>query len=98
MSHSVALPLTRVFSLPRIKFKKPHWPKGSRFWLICAVFGFLMLVRDIVGLTTNTKVWSLFGPVTVNWGDVIWQIFIVALDLWMFWRSRQDDDDGPSTE
>lgn len=82
MGAPVALRAPRAFRLPRVKFKKPRWPKGSRLYLGLTVFWAGLFVIDVV-----THDFSVFG--------VPWDCGFGAHAGYSWWRSRRDDD-GPS--
>lgn len=86
MSHAIALPAPRVFRLPRVKFKRPRWPKGNRTYLVlCLIFVAPSVVNVVIGKVTGE--WNALGlPWTAFWGTFSGR---------MWWRSRRDDD-GPS--
>jgi hypothetical protein len=80
VSAPIALPAPRVFRLPRVRFKRPRWPRGSRFCLAMLLFSVFATVNDMVG---GARLYAggqtALGCVWLRW----------------WWRSR-DDDDGPS--
>jgi hypothetical protein len=78
VSTPVALPALRVFHLPRVRFKRPRWPRGNRLWLVLAVVNLATIAVDAIG-----------GRVSAV------GLFLFALNITLWWRSR-DDDDGPS--
>jgi hypothetical protein len=80
MSAPVALSAPRVFRLPRVRFKRPRWPRGNRLYLVCAAINLATLLIDAV---TGAWGWAGVATVLVVWCGYRW------------WRSR-DDDDGPS--
>lgn len=77
---TIALRAPRVFRLPRVKFKRPRWPKGSRYWLAVTV------PVDVFFLCV---LWIGFTTLDVVAGAWSW----VASSFYGLSRS---DDDGPS--
>lgn len=43
MNHAITPPAPRAFRLPRVKFKRPRWPRGSRLYLAVCVINFATL-------------------------------------------------------
>jgi hypothetical protein len=80
MSTPVALPAPRVFRLPRVRFKRPRWPRGNRAYL------------GMLGLCLAVDAFDAAGT---SWGWLAVSVACTAYWARLWWRSR-DDDDGPS--
>lgn len=85
-----SIPAPRVIRLPRIKFKRPRWPKGNRLYLVMTIveIGFVVTqVLKVLQDPNDTSHWVFLGldmALAIGWG-------------WFWWDSRNDDDDGPNT-
>jgi hypothetical protein len=85
-----SVPAPRVIRLPRIKFKRPRWPKGNRFYLVMTILEVGFAVGRILQIIENPNR-------TSNWVYLGWDLCVAIGWGWFWWDSRDDDDDGPNT-
>lgn len=72
-----------IRTLPRLRFRKPRWPRGSRFALVMALIASVFLFVDIA-FGGGAPYILIQTVIAVYW----WRRYI---------RSRHtDNDDGPS--
>jgi hypothetical protein len=99
MSTPVALPWPLVLRLPRVKFRKPRWPRGDQLALGMACFMTTLGIYYILCAVTGTEVWTFRGPREVKATDVVFDEVMAAYYWLRWWYSRREDnndDDGSS--
>jgi hypothetical protein len=95
----VALPRPLVLRLPRVKFRKPRWPRGDRLDLVLACLFTVVEFYDVFCFISGAKRLTLYGSRHVTGPDVVLCGLIAAYYWLRWWYSRREDndnDDGPS--